>query len=97
MELKDFIGKVVIGKENRWRYTLYRIDAVEIAAQALPPHSGCYVWRTGTGPYDNAIARGTLEFEDPSLYEPFKALYESYIHSEAGRLESYTYYMLHYD
>ena len=27
MELKDFIGKVVIGKENRWRYTLYRIDA----------------------------------------------------------------------
>lgn len=97
MELKDFIGKVVIGKENRWRYTLYRIDAVEIGAQALPPNSGHYVWRTGTGPYDNAIARGTLEFEDPSLYEPFKALYEAYIHSEEGRLESYMHYMLHYD
>lgn len=97
MELKDFIGKTVVGKNPRWRYTLYRIDAVEIAAQALPPNSGCYVWRTGTGPYDNAIARGTLEFEDPALYEPFKALYETYIHSEAGRVEAYMYYLMHYD
>ena len=97
MQLKDFIGKVVIGKENRWRYVLHRIDAVDIAAQALPPHSGFYVWRTGTGPYDNAIARGTLEFEDPSLYEPFKALYEAYGHSEEARIERYMYYMMHYD
>ena len=97
MELKDFIGKVVIDAENKHRYELYRIDAVEVAAKALPPHSGCYVWRTGTGPYDNAIARGTLVFEDPSLYEPFKALYEAYGHSEEARIERYMYYMLHYD
>lgn len=97
MERKDFIGKVVIGKENGWRYSLYRIDAVEIGARALPPHSGFYVWRTGTGPYDNAIARGTLVFEDPSLYEPFKAIYEAYIHSEEGRLEAFTYNLMHYD
>ena len=51
---------------------------------------------TGTAPYDNAIARGTLVFEDVTLTEPFKETYEDYRHTE-GRWDSYLYNMRHFD
>lgn len=100
MEIKDFIGKEVMSTNSKQHYIIEKIDGTFISAKATKPsENGTYAhyrWMTGTAPYDNAIARGTLVFEDVILTEPFKETYEDYRHTE-GRWDSYLYNMRHFD
>ena len=93
MELKDFIGKIVIATDNK-RYVLTDITAPEICVRTEKPESGGYYshycWETING---DPISEGYLRFEDASLTEPFKAAYNAYSHTEDARWELYGYYM----
>ena len=75
MELKDFIGKIVIRASDKKRLFITEITAPEVKAQtALPEAHGyhtCYCWETING---DPITNGYLIFEDESLTEPFKKL-----------------------
>lgn len=95
MELKDFIGKVVISTSSKERYTLYRITAPEIAVltektNKYGTHS-CYCWETING---DPISNGYLVFEDQLLTEPFKEAYNAYSRTEDARWENYGYYLM---
>ena len=94
MELKDFIGKVVISTTSKTRYVLKEITAPEISVITEKPNEHgyhpCYCWETING---DPISNGYLMFEDESLTEPFKAAYEAYSRTEDARWERYGYYM----
>ena len=94
MELKDFIGKVVISTESKERYVLTEITAPEITVRAEKPNDrgyhSCYCWETING---DPISRGYLRFEDESLTEPFKVAYSIYCRTQDAYWETYGYYM----
>ncbi len=97
MELKDFIGKVVLSSDSKERYFIEEISAVyiQVVSEKLnsigyPSH---YQYKTGTLKNDNAIATGKLIFEDSSLTKPFIDMYEKYTSSEAGRTDAWLYWM----
>ena len=94
MELKDFIGKVVICKISGKRYVVDRITASEFAVLTEKPgpsgYHACYCWETING---DPISKGDLVFEDASLTEPFKAAYKAYWQTEEARWESYGYWL----
>ena len=94
MELKDFVGKIVISPTSNKRLVLYQIKAPEISAWTEKPeahgHHTCYCWKTING---DPISTGCLIFEDKSLTEPFKAAYEAYCKTEAAYWEEYEYWM----
>jgi hypothetical protein len=100
MKIKDFIGKVVKSKNTGKKYVLYEIDGVAITVREVEKNQygtySTYCWKTGTAPYDNAIAKGELVFEDEKLTELFRECYENYIHTE-GRYDQYFYYSMKYD
>ena len=94
MELKDFIGKVVVNTSTKTRYVLERIPApcIEGSTVATDPkgrHTFC-CWPTING---DPVSTGVLVFEDPSLTEPFKAAYEAYCHTRDAYWEEYGYWM----
>ena len=94
MQIKDFIGKVVISTESKERYVLTEIKAPEIAVRTEKPNEhgycSCYCWETING---DPISNGDLVFEDSSLTEPFKAAYRAYCSTENAYWENYGYYM----
>lgn len=94
MELKDFIGKVVISTESKQRYVLKEITAPEIAVQTEKPNErgyySCYCWETING---DPISKGYLRFEDASLTEPFQVAYSTYCRTRDAYWETYGYYM----
>ena len=94
MELKDFIGKVVISTTSNVRYVLTEITAPEIAVRTEKPNDrggySCYCWETING---DPISRGCLKFEDESLTGPFKAAYSTYCRTQDAYWETYGYYM----
>ena len=94
MELKEFIGKVVISPRTKMRYTLYKITAPTISALSEKPNAyggyACYCWETING---DPITNGTLIFEDTSLTEPFKKAYDEYSRSKDAFWEDYGYWM----
>lgn len=94
MELKDFIGKVVISSERKARYVLTKITAPEISVRTEKPNErgyySHYCWETING---DPISNGYLVFEDQSLTEPFKAAYNAYCRTEDAHWENYGYYM----
>ena len=96
MKLKDFLGKVVMGKDSKKRYVLTKIDGVFISAREEAPNKlGTYTsfrWATGTTPGSNAITNGTLVFEDTALKDAFTKVYEEYFYTD-GRHDQYFYYM----
>lgn len=100
MKIDDFIGKIVQHKETGKQYILYRIDGVQITVREIEKNKygtyTTYCWKTGTAPYDNAIAKGILVFEDGKLTKPFRECYEIYQHTE-GKHDQYFYYMSKYD
>lgn len=100
MEIKDFIGKEFFNKQTKKCYVIEKIDGAYIDARETQPNKyGTYAhyrWMTGTAPYDNAIAKGTLVFKDETLTAPFKEVYEEYRYNE-GRMDQYFYYMSKYD
>lgn len=94
MELKDFIGKVVIGTAPKRRYVLRRITAPCIEASTVDKDAqgncASYAWLCIDG---DPISNGVLLFEDESLTEPFKQAFEAYSHTEAAYWENYGYWM----
>ena len=94
MELKDFIGKVVISVKSGRRFELSSITAPEIEARTEKPdrfgHHACYCWETING---DPISNGILVFEDESLTEPFKKAYDAYCRTEDAYWENYGYWM----
>ncbi len=94
MELKDFIGKIVISPTTKKRYVLYEITAPKIKAWTEKPepngHYCCYCWETING---DPISNGYLVFEDESLTEPFKIAFDAYCRTEDARWEDYGYWL----
>ena len=94
MELKDFIGKIVISSERKTRYVLTKITAPEISVRSETPNErgyySYYCWENING---DTISNGYLVFENQSLTEPFKAAYNAYCRTEDARWENYGYYM----
>lgn len=94
MELKDFIGKVVIGTAPKRRYVLRRITAPCIEASTVDKDAqgncASYAWLCIDG---DPISNGVLLFEDESLTEPFKQAFEAYSNTEAAYWENYGYWM----
>ncbi len=95
MELKDFIGKIVISSHNHRRFAIREITSPEIGVVAVEPNERGYhphyVYRTING---DPISTGSLVFEDPSLTEPFIAAYKAYCRTEDAYWESYEYWMM---
>lgn len=94
MELKDFIGKVVIGAKTNKRYVLTKIHAayITVGAEKLNEYGtrSSYMFKTENGdPFSN----GALRFEDSALTELFKQAYNEYCRSEYGRAEAYLYWV----
>lgn len=94
MELKDFIGKIVISSERKTKYVLTKITAPEISVRTEKPNERGYYshyrWDTING---DPISNGYLVFEDQSLTESFKAAYNAHCSTEDARWENYGYYM----
>ena len=94
MELKDFIGKIVIRATDKKRLFITEITAPKIVAQTIEKdvygHYTCYSWETING---DPITNGYLIFEDKSLTEPFKKAYDAYCRTEDAYWENYGYYM----
>ena len=94
MELKEFIGKIVIRSSDKKRLFITEITAPEIKVQTVEPASHgyhtCYCWETING---DPITNGYLIFEDESLTEPFKKAYDTYCRTEDAYWENYGYYM----
>lgn len=92
MELKDFIGKVVVSNYTKRKFKISNITAPTIEAYCIDPNErGCYSWPTISGdPFTN----GDLAFEDETLLEPFKAAYNAYCRTEDAYWEEYGYWMM---
>ena len=94
MELKQFIGKIVISTSTKNRYRLHRITAPYIEVASEQPNSSGYPshYRFDCVNGD-PITNGNLVFEDQSLSEPFKKAYSAYCRSMDGYWEDYGYRM----
>ena len=94
MELKNFIGKVVISMATKRRYLLTQITAPYIVAtveQADPRgNRASYRWDTVNG---DPFSTGVLVFEDVSLKAAFQKAYEAYCNRQVGRWEEYGYWL----
>ena len=94
MELKAFIGKVVVHDASQKRYILKEITAPYIAVVAEQPNANGqhphYRWETING---DPISKGILVFEDTTLLAPFKAAYAAHSRSKEGYWEDYGYWM----
>lgn len=92
MELKDFIGKVVVQVATGKRYVLKEITSPYIAVkEENNPNSGSsIIYDTING---NPIERGILAFEDVKLNEPFKLVYEVYCRTKDAYYEEIGYWM----
>lgn len=94
MELKEFVGQVVVASATKRRFVLKEINAAEIGVVSQQPgpsgYPEHYVYRTING---DPISNGALVFENPALTEPFKKAYEAYCHTEEARWECYDYWM----
>lgn len=94
MELRSFIGKVVVSTERKERYVLKEITAPKIVVRTEKPNKlgyySFYGWETING---DPISRGYLKFEDESLTELFRLAYNAYCKTKDAYWESYGYYM----
>lgn len=94
MELKNFIGKVVVSTATKRRYVLTQITAPYIVATLEQADArgnrASYRWDTVNG---DPFSTGALVFEDLSLTLPFRKAYEAYCNSQAGRWEEYGYWL----
>ena len=95
MELKEFVGKVVIGTKTNTRYILTKIHAAYITVETEELNvygtRSSYLFKTNN---EDPFTSGALRFEDASLTELFKKAYQEYCRSEYGRSEAYLYWVL---
>lgn len=91
---KKYVGKEVIYHEDKKgfisRLTGYRIEIKSLTG-------ACWVFDTGTGAKDNAVANGYIRFVDEALKEEFIDDYEQYVHSFEGETEAFDYRARIYD
>lgn len=94
MELKNFIGEVVINTATKMRFRLREITApkIHVITEQLDGqrHFSYYAFPTING---DPISNGVLVFEKAGLKEPFLAAYDAHCRSEDGRMEEYGYWM----
>ena len=94
MDLKDFIGQVVLSTVSKRRFRLMKITAPEIKVVSEKPGTSGYpehyVYPTING---DPISTGRLMFENPALKEPFKTAFEAYCQTENARWENYGYWL----
>ena len=94
MELKDFIGKIVISNNSKERYVVSRITSPYIEVKTEKPNSSgypsTYHFETING---DPISNGVLTFEDVSLNEQFIVAYKAYSNSKDAYYEDMTYWM----
>ena len=94
MEIKDFIGKIVINTKTKERYLLTEVTSpyIEVKTEKLNEYGcrSCYRFETING---DPFTDGVLVFENASLAEPFKKSYYEYCHSEDAYWEEYGYWM----
>ena len=94
MEIKEFIGKIVVSASTKERYILTKITSpyIEVKTEKLNEYGGrsCYRFETING---DPFERGVLIFEDASLAVPFKNAYYEYCHSKDAYWEEYGYWM----
>lgn len=90
---KKYNGKEVICKTHKNAH-ICELTSYCIKIEAADGH---WIYDTGTGPYDNAVANGYIEFADEVLQEEFIEDYEQYVYSEEGRTEAWLYYAQMYD
>lgn len=94
MELKDFIGQVVISTKTKRRFKLHEITSPEICVVTeTPGRSGYYEYYAYENINGNPIATGLLVFENQALTEPFKAAFDAYDRTEDAYWERYGYWM----
>ena len=91
MELKDFIGKVVISTHTKRRFVLDEITAPCITVRTEKPNERGYYehycWE------NDPIRNGDLIFEDASLTEPFERAYGAYCRTQDAYWETYGYWL----
>ncbi len=94
MDLKDFIGKVVISSKTKRRYIVQQIDAsiFKVLTEKVNENGthSCYIWECING---DPISNGDLIFEDASMTEPFKKAYNAHLQTKAAYWEDYGYWM----
>ena len=92
MEIKDFIGKVVIGVESKKRYVLTEITSPYIAVkEENKANSGIsIIYDTING---DLFEKGIFIFEDTTLTEAFKAAYSAYCRTKNAYYEEIGYWM----
>lgn len=94
MDIKDFIGNVVIDPETGTRYILHEITSPTISVVSVSPdkngHLKRYIYNTING---DPISNGSLIFEDKSLTEVFLKTYGEYCRSRDAYYEEYGYWM----
>lgn len=94
MELKNFVGQVVISTKTKRRFKITQITSPEFrVVTEVPGTSGYpehYVFENING---DPITTGALVFEDPALTEPFKRAFEAYDRTEDAYWERYGYWM----
>ena len=92
METKDFIGKVVIGTSSKKRYVLTEITSPYIVVEEENNvNSGIsIIYDTING---DPLSKGVLFFEDTTLTELFKAVYNAYCRTKDAYYEEIGYWM----
>jgi hypothetical protein len=92
MDIKNFIGKVVIEKESGKRFILKEITSPYIAVKEESNiNSGIsIIYDTING---DPIQKGILVFEDKTLTAQFLTAYEAYCHSQDAYYEEIGYWM----
>ena len=94
MELKQFIGKIVISTSTKNRYRLHNITSPYIDVETEKPDgSGNYSHYRFNCINEDPISSGTLIFEDQTLTEGFKKAYMAHCRSMDGYWEDYGYWM----
>ena len=92
MEIRAFIGKVVIESGSSKRYVLTEITSPYIAVkEENNVNSGIsIIYDTING---NPFEKGILVFEDTTLTEPFKVAYSAYCCTKDAYYEEIGYWM----
>ena len=94
MQLKDFIGKVVIATHSGRRMFLTEITAPAFQTVTIQAndygHRTYYSWPTING---NAFETGYLVFEDKTLLKPFLECYADFLRTEDAYWEEFDYWM----
>ena len=92
MEIKDFMGKVVIESKSKKRYVLAEITSPYIAVkEENNANSGIsIIYDTING---DPFEKGILVFKDTTLTKPFKAAYDAYCRTKDAYYEAIGYWM----